>query len=244
MVKKAFTAGLLLAALFTQAQQVQESGWLASFNTIKLGAKTSLHAELQIRSTDNLAALQTILPRAGFNYHVNKMFTVTAGYAYILNRTEQQGIASLLPEHRLWQQLIFMQPGLPRGMSLQHRIRFEERFLPEATVSNGELKKDGTLFTTRFRYFARFILPLQSHGGSFTRGAFAALQEEVFLNTSQQDNVNGQVFDQNRAYLALGYRLSSKMDVEAGYLNQYTQRKQSQPNTANHVMQLALYTRL
>jgi hypothetical protein len=76
------------------------------------------------------------------------------------------------------------------------------------------------------------------HSGS---GIFAALQNEVFLNLQHKDQLNGKVFDQNRAYLALGYRFSKKFDLEAGYLNQAI--RGASVNTSNNVIQLALYTR-
>jgi hypothetical protein len=67
------------------------------------------------------------------------------------------------------------------------------------------------------------------------------LQNEVFGNIQNNAKVNNHVFDQNRAYVALGYRFSKRMDIEAGYLNQYVQ--QTQAHTINHIAQVALYTR-
>lgn len=226
------------------AQQVQESGWFASFNTIRMSAKTSLHAELQLRSTDNLAAIQTILPRVGFNYHLNKSMIATVGYAYIPNRVSIGGEVALLGEHRIWQQFVVMQPLNSTTASLQHRFRLEERFVPKAAQNNGQIEKNGTSYSTRFRYFARSIFGLRKQAGTFVRGPFAALQEEVFFNITNQDNVNGNWFDQNRFYAAFGYRLSSKLDLEAGYMNQYTKRRSNLPDLNNHILQLAVYTRL
>ena len=70
---------------------------------------------------------------------------------------------------------------------------------------------------------------------------FVALQNEFFLNLQNKDELNGSTFDQNRAYLAVGYRFSKAFDVEAGYLNQAV--KGASVNTMNNAVQLALYTR-
>jgi hypothetical protein len=70
---------------------------------------------------------------------------------------------------------------------------------------------------------------------------FAAVQNEVFLNVQNKDEVNGSLFDQNRAYGAAGYRFSPKVDVEAGYLHQSVNGRNF--NTNNHIVQVALYTR-
>jgi hypothetical protein len=243
VVKKFFSIPLLFLCVFGRGQQVQESGWLASFNTIRLSAKTSLHAELQLRSTSNFAAVQTILPRIGINWMVGKNEILTAGYAYIPNRVTVQGKSGLLAEHRFWQQLIINQ-SLSKRIGIQHRFRLEERFIPEGAVENGELQKQGSFFNARLRYFLRSIVPLKKGPGAFGKGMFAALQNEIFCNIANLDKVNGYVFDQNRAYVAIGYRISPKMDIETGYMNQYTKRKTSQPNTVNHILQLAFYTRL
>jgi hypothetical protein len=109
---------------------------------------------------------------------------------------------------------------------------------------NGELQKQGDFFNARLRYFIRSIIPLKKGPGAFGKGMFAALQNEIFCNVANLDKVNGYVFDQNRAYAAIGYRISPKMDIETGYMNQYTKSSASKENTANHILQLAFYTRL
>ena len=70
-----------------QAQIQNHSGWLASFNTIRLNEEFSLHAEFQLRSTDEWEQIQTLLPRGGLNYHLASNQVVTGGYAYIPNRS-------------------------------------------------------------------------------------------------------------------------------------------------------------
>ncbi len=84
-------------------------------------------------------------------------------------------------------------------------------------------------------------MPLKKDRASFSKGVFAALQNEVFFNLQNKSKLNDKFFDQNRAYLALGYRVNPRLDLEAGYLNQYVDGLSS--NTVNHAGQLALYTR-
>ena len=69
------------------------------------------------------------------------------------------------------------------------------------------------------------------------------MQNEVFVNIGNTANVNGKFFDQNRLYLAMGYRLCTSFDLEAGYLNQYISGRNS-AFTNNHVLQVAGYLRL
>ncbi|MDB5126108.1 DUF2490 domain-containing protein, partial [Mucilaginibacter sp.] len=75
----------------------------------------------------------------------------------------------------------------------------------------------------------------------FTRGPFLGLQNEIFANVQNNHKVNNHFFDQNRAYVAVGYRLHKKADIEIGYLNQFVQQVSS--SYFNHVLQAAIYTR-
>lgn len=219
--------------------QPQFSGWVASFNTFRIDKKFSLHFDAQLRSTDKLEGVNTILLRPGLNFHLNKTLVFTVGYAANIARRNASGLSSLLAEHRIWQQALLNQKI--QNVAIVHRFRFEERFLPVAKVVNNDLETEGYNKAYRFRYFVRSIFPLVS-GNTFSKGPFLALQDEIFLNTGDKTAVNGKTFDQNRLYGAIGYRLKGKLDVEAGYMNQYTVTSASFVN--NHIIQLAVYKRL
>ena len=147
--------------------------------------------------------------------------------------------AGYVPEHRLWEQLILSYKI--KKLNVAHRFRVEQRFIGNPVV-NGNAQSGNNFYVNRFRYFIRNILPLQKQT-EFTRGFFAALQNEVFLNVGNSSKVNGKVFDQNRFYIATGYRLHSKADLEIGYMNQYVNGK-GNAFTNNHVLQLAMYFKL
>lgn len=220
--------------------QSQFSGWLAAFNTFKTAKKTSIHADVQWRSSDELQHTQTLLLRSGVNVHLNKHIILTGGYAFVHNRRLVNNVSGYAPEHRIWEQVIYNHKIKP--VYVTHRLRLEQRFIAQTTVQNNELKNDGYSYANRVRYFIRNILPFQTQK-TFTRGMFAALQDEVFLNLGNSNATNGKFFDQNRFYLAIGYRLNASFDLEAGYLNQYTSGKNG-AFTNNHVVQLAGYIRI
>src|SRR5436190_5725761 len=92
---------------FTLSAQSQFSGWLASFNTFKTGKKTSIHTDVQWRSSDELKHTQTLLLRPGLNFHVTKKLTATVGYAFIHSRRVVSGVSGYGPEHRIWEQLLY-----------------------------------------------------------------------------------------------------------------------------------------
>lgn len=220
------------------AQAPQFSGWAASINTFKLSDRFSLHFDAQLRSTDQLEQVGSILIRPGLNFHLNKSVVLTAGHMLNIARRNAGGVSSLLTEHRPWQQVLVNQKI--KKIAVAHRFRFEERFIPRPQVSGDGLKANGYDQAFRFRYFIRNLIPLTS-APAFTSGPFFALQNELFLNTGDKSAVNGKTFDQNRLYGAFGYR-KGKIDYEVGYMNQYTNTRTSFIN--NHIVQLAVYKRL
>ncbi|MEO6670155.1 MAG: DUF2490 domain-containing protein [Ferruginibacter sp.] len=240
MKKLLFIPAMLFSVCFSFGQK-QFSGWLASFNTFKTGKHTSIHSDIQLRSTDKLEHVQTLLLRVGLNLHLNKKFIVTAGYAYIHNQRKAGNLTGYVGEHRIWQQAVYNHKI--ERLIVAHRFRLEERFIPKIEVENNELNKTGNMYAGRFRYFVRNIFPLRKYKTVFAKGAFATLQNEVFLNVGNKNAVNGKAFDQNRLLLAAGYRLSSSLDMEAGYMNQYIQGR-ADAFTNNHIVQLAMYLRL
>lgn len=232
---------LAVVVLFTKqtSAQTQFSGWLATFNTFKTGKKTSIHSDIQWRSGDEFKFTQTLLLRAGLNYHLTKRSTLSAGYAFIHNYRNIGGADGYVPEHRIWEQFVYSHK-LSR-VNMSHRFRLEQRFLSKTIVDNNELKNDGSLYANRFRYFIRNILPLNNQP-AFSKGMFVALQNEVFLNFGNKQHVNGKTFDQNRLYGAVGYRFRKQFDLEAGYMNQHVNGRTN--DVTNHIVQVATYIRL
>lgn len=208
----------------------QQSGWLGFFHSQKLSAKSGLHLDVQFRSADEFAYLRNVLVRPGYTYFFDSKKNATIGYAYILTNFDVPNQNDLV-EHRIWQQFIVTTPI--GKIPLVNRFRLEQRFIETNTDD---------LFAQRIRYFARAVIPFKKQEKEkFTKGTFFALQNEIFLNLQNKDALNNSVFDQNRVYLALGYRLSEAVDLETGYINQHV--KGLSNNTNNHVFQLALYTR-
>ncbi len=217
--------------LFAQTSQ-QSSGWLFLLNSTKFNEKWGLHFDLQLRSADEFNYLRNVLIRPGLTYYINKNNNVTLGYLLNTTKIETSGVGDInLLEHRIWEQYILTHKI--NSVFASHRFRLEQRFIGQAVGDD--------IFSQRFRYFFRLIQPLQAKQETFTKGAFVALQNEVFLNIQNKNQLNKSIFDQNRAYLAAGYRFSKKVDVEVGYLNQFSNGLNS--STMNNVVQLALYTR-
>ncbi|MES1159476.1 MAG: DUF2490 domain-containing protein [Bacteroidota bacterium] len=263
---------IIFVLLFRTANaQTQFAGWLGTFQNYKLTDKTGIYFDGQLRTTGQWQQVHSLLLRPGLNIYFNPALTGTVGYAYIHQQRMASGVTGYIPEHRIWEQLMYThrinRPHAAHAASLTHRLRLEQRWLPKVHAEEGHLVRNGHAHAGRLRYFARGVLPLtgsrhsdngtladpQGHGSSasagsgsaapFTQGFFAAIQNEIFTNISGSSVVNGKFFDQNRAYFAVGYRCSRQFDVELGYMNQYISGTGSN-STNNHILQMATYLRL
>lgn len=223
---------IILAAgkLYAQTQH-QNSGWFMFLNNTKFNDKWGLQFDFQIRSADNWGYVRNTLVRPAVQYFINNKSNVALGYLWQTTTTEVTGSNDLtLHEHRIFEQYIYNHKI--SSVFASHRFRIEQRFI-------GRTGED--VFSQRFRYFVRLIQPLQKTQPAFTKGAFLALQNEIFLNLQNKSKINNSVFDQNRVYLAAGYRFSKQLDLEVGYMNQATHGLSN--NTINNIIQLAIYTR-
>lgn len=232
-MKKFFLALWLLMVMHTVSAQtqIQNSGWFALFNSTKLTDKWGLAFDFQVRSADNWGYIRNVLVRPGITYYLNEKSNITAGYLYVPSFSRQLDVKSSLLEQRIWEQFIYNHKL--KSAFVTHRARLEQRFIETNTADN--------IFAQRLRYFVRLVQPLGVYHERFDKGVFLALQDEVFLNVQNKELLNDHFFDQNRFYIAIGYRVSKKIDIEGGYLNQYV--RGAQTKTSNRVAQLAVYTR-
>lgn len=231
----------------TKAQTLNHfSGWAAVFSTTRLNSKFSLHLETQVRSNNEWKEVQTVILRTGLNYHIKTGQIVTVGYAYIAHHRNIDSISGWGPEQRIWEQFILNKAFSLRDhlITIQNRFRLEQRWISQSIVNDDKLITDGYVFSQRIRYFARAIYPFSpTPEKAFVRGSFFSLQDELFFNLGNTSSVNGKFFDQNRAYSSIGYRFSSKYDLEIGYMNQIIAGRGTL-KTINNIIQLAAYLRL
>lgn len=212
---------LTLSAGAYANRDTRESLWLPWFHTQDINADYTFIGDIQVRSDDQQQRAENIIARFGVHRSLGQGFGVSAGYAW--NEVRPRG-ADTRVEHRLWQQGLFTHSL--GDNTINHRLRLEQRYLQDAEGDRH--------YAQRLRYFTRVNHPLGDR-------TYAALQNEVFLNIENRGRANGRVFDQNRAYVAAGYRLFGRSDIELGYMNQHIQGRDR--DITNHIVQLALYTR-
>ena len=190
--------GILVFTFFFLKVQGQENGpgnWLIYIGNKQLNSKWNLHHEIQYRNYNTIGDLEQLLIRTGLGYQLGSKSNFLLGYGYINseNFTGNLNDQITVEEHRIFQQFITKQNI--GQVSLQHRYRFEQRFIESD-------------FKTRFRYFLSMNIPFKNSK------YYLSAYNEIFLNGESN------VFDRNRIYGGLGYQIGKGIKLELGYMNQ------------------------
>src|SRR5690606_8217081 len=203
-MKKIIVLLLLCSSFLGYNQESDLGNWLIYFGNKNIDSKFNWHHEVQYRNYDALGDLEQLLLRTGIGYNLTENNNnILLGYGYILSENYIGDTDEKIDinEHRIYQQFITKQNI--HIVSLQHRYRFEQRFVEDD-------------FKLRFRYFLGLNIPLNIKILE-DKTLYLSAYNEIFLNT--KDNV----FDRNRLYGGLGYKINQQLRFELGYMNQFLQ---------------------
>ena len=198
-MKKVVIILLLLfsGSIYSQINGEERLGaWYMYFGMNRVSDRWSIHTEAQFRYWETFGNFNQLLLRTGGNYHISDEAIATLGYAYIatdITFDDPVGEENVR-EHRIFEQFILKNEVWK--LLFEHRYRFEQRFISFEDESDTR---------HRARYRLQLTLPL-------TKVLFINVYDEIFLNLQDE------VFDQNRLYGALGFKISSEASVQVGYL--------------------------
>lgn len=189
---------VLMLPCIAESQESNFGNWLIYIGNKQFNQKWNLHHEVQYRNYNFIGDLEQLLLRTGLGYTFSEnKNNVLLGYGYILseNYNEDNSSKTSTSEHRIFQQFISKQSI--HSLNLIHRYRFEQRFVEDD-------------FKMRFRYFLSLNYPLDKKDL-----LYLSVYNEIFLNTQSS------VFDRNRLYGGLGFKVTSNLKFELGYMNQF-----------------------
>ena len=205
----------------TRLNNYNNIGWYNYFGTFELSRKFSLHTEYQWRRDNTISDRQQNLLRLGVNYQINPSVQLRVGYANI--ETFAYGDIPLnsfgkdFTENRAYQMLTVNDKV--SILDLSHRFMLEQRWV--GRYSDASLaKEDDFVYSNRLRYMFRAQMPLKGKAID-SKTPYLAVYDEIFVGFGE--NVNENVFDQNRVAVLLGYKFSPSLRIEGGYLNQTVQ---------------------
>lgn len=189
-------------AMQTQAQKSDLGNWLLYFGNKKINNKWNWHNEVQYRNYNIIGDLEQLLVRTGVGYNLsenNNNLLLGYGYIYSENYIADTEDKVRVNEHRIYQQ--FVTKHKITKLNVKHRFRLEERWV-------------NTDFKFRFRYALGLSLPLNNKTIE-AKTWYLAMYNEIFLNGAKN------VFDRNRLYGGVGYRINPSVKIEVGYMNQF-----------------------
>jgi hypothetical protein len=189
-----------------------------------------LHLELQNRRADLGEAWQQLLVRPGINYQLSPALSVSAGWAYV--RTQPYGgypAPAGFPEQRAWEQVLHQFKLL--NLEWSQRLRLEQRWIGEMArpTATDDYALANWRYENRIRYMLRTAIPISGSGKTYI-----ALWEEVFFNFGE--NVKGNHFDQNRAFIGIGRKLTATTRLEVGFMEQTLYRRGGSIREDNHTL--------
>lgn len=216
-----FSINYSVIAQNTRINNYNAIGWYNYFGTFKFDEKFSIHTEFQFRRNNVIKDKQQGLLRGGVNYQLNPKTQFRIGYAWIetypYGEIPINGFGKDFTEHRSFQ-MITISDKLS-FIDFSHRFILEQRWVGRYSNSNLSTE-DEYLFLNRLRYMLRIQIPLKEN--SLKKNIpYLAVYDEIFVGFGE--NVNENVFDQNRLGLLIGCKINNNLRIEAGYLNQILQ---------------------
>ncbi len=217
----------ILILLTPAAAQIDDNAhaWFNYFGDHPVAkSRWGIHLEGQWRRHNVGLSWQQLLLRPGVNFQLTKNILLTGGYAFV--NTYRYGdfpFRENFPEHRFFEQVQFT--NKIRKVEIQNRLRFEQRNF------GGYVAR----YENRFRYMLRFNVPLK---GKYYLGMY----NEIFYNYGK--NVTNNVFDQNRAYIAIGHPLPKASRLEIGFMEQTLQQRSGRVTEHNHTLMISVFSKL
>ncbi len=203
--------GLCCNITLAQVEQSKTGAWYMYFYKHQFkNSQFGIQGDLQYRNWNLIGDLEQLLIRSGLTFTPKSAdILFTLGYANITTGQFGDGNATV-SESRIYQEALFSQK-IGGRFYLSHRFRYEQRFV------------DNQDFRTRYRYNIFLNIPLNQKSIG-EKAVYIALYNELFVNgqTDIGDNRTVQLFDRNRTYLGLGYKLNAKLKFQLGWMNQKT----------------------
>lgn len=217
---------LLFALVSTQAfaqksrdNVEQFNAWAAYTGTNKLSGKLDVYTEFQFRRNGFYEKPLQIQLRTALDIKINDFFTASPAYVYTVSYPygKQPSTNYSFVEHRPFEQ--FVTKNSIGRFKITHRYRLEQRFIETKLLdTNKEYVFDKWLYKNRLRYRILANIPINKPTMKDAKTLFIQASNELFINFGK--NVAKNIFDQNRAFIGLGYKVSSPLTITGGYLMQ------------------------
>lgn len=213
-MKKIIFICLLLTYSTKLIAQINEnkigSWYMYFFSHSKKDKVFGFQGDIQFRNWNMGGDLEQLLLRGGFTIKPkNAIAKYTLGYGNIITGDYGSGTATNM-EHRIYQEMLYP-VKVGNRFYTSNRFRFEQRL------------RENEHLRTRFRYNLFLNIPLNKTE-IVAKTFYLAFYNELFIN-GQKNVGNGnyvELFDRNRLYTGVGYKINNGMKVQLALMNQTT----------------------
>lgn len=210
-IRTVLLVSFLSMNIFSAKSQVVDESQMGAwymyfFNTSHEKSKIGFQGDVQYRNWNIAGDLEQLLLRGGVTFKPEKAnIKFTLGYGNITTGAFGED-NSTINESRIYQEALFP-TKIGERFYLNHRLRYEQRFVEDQSLR------------TRYRYNL-FVNVALNQKEMKEKTIYLALYDEIFINGTGMPGQN--IFDRNRAYIALGYVLKKGMKFQLGIMNQTT----------------------
>ena len=212
MLRKLVIVLCVCTTINTWAADEDVQQWSLLFANYQFDDRRAASFQIENRMRQDMSEFDILVLKPGVYHRFNKLLNLGIGYKYQIKDGPN--------EQDLWQEL-FITPGVWAGVTWTHQIRLEERFV-------GGI--NGTV--PRLRYLLHGSRPFKSNPKRYL-----AFQNATRFNFTSRHEGPPDGFDQNRAYIGLGFEVSPSLRIEVGYLWRY-QRERGADNLSDHALRL------
>lgn len=207
------------------AQQTDIQSWtlITAQTTLDSDKKWLVYAEAQPRVGDDISRLERLLLRPAVGYNYTEKTSLYLGYAWTPTFYDTHYNEDFRNEQRIWQQVLHKHDAF--GMSWQHRLRQEQRFIDDASSTSH-----------RTRYLLRGSYRLSELYNTGLTG-----YNELFVTENSVRRGPRAGFDRNRFFFG-PYIVAGAGRYEVGYLGEYGKRFGSDDRMINAFMVTANYS--
>ncbi len=149
-LRQRITILLLLAPLAGWCQTSDIGLWTGANAQYRLGKSFELHANAQLRFTDNVTVTRAYLGELGVSYNINKHWEVSTYYRYTARLKYDKEIADWYyrPYHRFYGEVSY-DHKLGKNLKLDYRLRYQNQFKDdnEAIVADGSYLRNKLEFS-------------------------------------------------------------------------------------------------
>ena len=237
-MKKIILLSFLLIPKFLSAQknvEHQQLIWYGYYNSLKFNENYVLNSEIQERQYYNPTAQHQLVFRSNLERKLIENWNTSIGMTLFLQNPNNPHSESNLTVPELRPDIGFNNKQKLSFLTINHRYKAEARFFHD--TENGKLVGGFRFSNIRLRYQLGLDFPLFKKEGKDR--IILKVKDEIMFNVGNKIVKN--VFDQNRIYTALNYKLNASYAVEVGYMNWFQQQKSGVDFYNREILRLSIF---